>query len=109
MVARPAGVEPTIFRVGVENVIHCTTAARNPCIIAHGRAKGKKNIDEERIFRSSGRFPEGGIGVIPCAGGFLPKRQRRFYFARRLYGGVPTRLFVGGFPGRERRRIARSS
>lgn len=44
--ARPAGFEPTVFRVGVENVIHCTTAARNPYIIAQGRPKGKKNIGE---------------------------------------------------------------
>ena len=46
MVARPAGFEPTVFRVGVENVIHCTTAAGNPCIIAHGGPKRKKNIGE---------------------------------------------------------------
>lgn len=44
--ARPAGFEPTVFRVGVENVIHCTTAAGNPYIIARGRPKGKKNIGE---------------------------------------------------------------
>ena len=48
MVARPAGFEPTVFRVGVENVIHCTTAAGNPYIITRGMAKGKKNIDEAR-------------------------------------------------------------
>jgi hypothetical protein len=48
--ARPAGFEPTVFRVGVENVIHCTTAAGNPYIIAQGPKKGKRNICEDGNF-----------------------------------------------------------